>query len=567
MSDPVLFFGLSLTVAAIIAVIMRKLGQSYIVALIIVGILINLLPQTHDIPGEALEAITETGIILLLFSAGMEVDINAFKKHSSSILVIGFGQVILVGIAGFLFSKFFFNGSLQQTIFFGVCIALSSTIVVIGYLRQKEELVTLHGQITLGLMVIQDLVAVIAIAALSGSATDIQGLAITVGKILLIFIIVYFVYKVIGIKAFNLIARSREIFFIGALGWVMGIAALAKLIGTSPEIGAFAAGLALSTLPYKLEIQSNIEPLKDFGIILFFIALGYRLNLTSISISDMLGAVILAFMVVLFTPFILVPLGSTVKLRTRSSFLIGSTVNQISEFSLVLATICLTAGIFSHQMFVILSIATVLAIVVSTALRNVLSKIYGSFSKLMRFIDTRFAPLPLGPEYLNELSGHIVILGFNEISEQILNYYSTNTKVILITIEPEHINSLKKFYPASKIIFADPTDPDIWEELHLDKANSIFSCFPEGINEDLEALNWLRNRNSKTHFIASTDGRLDALKLYDQGCTFVVQIEELAASKLGELLEDYGENISSLRSVGNHYYKYLKENPERTVLA
>ena len=124
----------------------------------------------------------------------------------------------------------------------------------------------------------------------------------------------------------------------GSLGWALGVAAACEYFHFSPEIGAFMAGAALSFLPYKLEIQDKVEPMKDFGIILFFLALGFGLELNQIAPALIPKIGILVAFVVFGTPIMMFFIGLITKTRSKPEFYIGAIINQISEFSLTPAT-------------------------------------------------------------------------------------------------------------------------------------------------------------------------------------------------------------------------------------
>ncbi|MCK5841545.1 MAG: cation:proton antiporter [Candidatus Sabulitectum sp.] len=555
MDNPLVVMGAILVVGAILSGVLKLAKQSYIVAFIITGIIAGLFKGSLGISQHDIEFLSELGIILLLFIAGMEIELSAFKKRWKLLLSFGLAQILLNTIIGVFLAKYVVDlQGTMQILFFGICITLSSTIVVLSYLKSSNQIDTLHGQIILGLMLLQDILAVLALAMLdniaSGTSLAISAVTIFV-KLFALTASVFIIFKLFLNKVFRFFARSRELIFIASLAWVLGVAAAAHLAGISPELAAFIAGIAISILPYKLEIQANMEPLKDFGIILFFVSLGYQLNFNVELTSLIIPTVITSLVVLLGTPLLILFIGYIVKTKSRPSFYIGLIINQISEFSLILAALCYMSGIFTEKAFMVLTFSTIITVILSTTGHQYINKFYKLCKIPLTYIERLLhRKNPLMKENI-ELSNHVVIISYNSLADTMIKYFlSIDKTVILITLDPDELTVVQNSFKDTLCVYADAYDPDTWEDLRFNHAYVVVSCIIGGLNTELGILDWLKTRESTTSFIAATDDRPEALELYNAGALFVMHTEDLAAERVSEILESYGKDIHTLEQSG-----------------
>lgn len=566
----VVLFGSLLAAAAVIAVILRFARQSSIIAFILVGVVAGLFREQIHLPHELLDVFTELGIILLLFMAGLEVDFRSLRKNWRLVLGNGLGQIFCYTAIGSLLG-YLLLGLREGTsiVYFGLCLTFSSTIVVLGFLKTTRQMESLHGQIILGLMVIQDIVAVLALAILGTLVTG-SGIGVS---LLLVFLKLFGLCGLLAImvrlflhRLFRKLAEAQDLLFIGSLGFVMGIAALCESVHFSPEIGAFMAGASLSFLPYRLEIQDKVEPMKDFGVILFFIALGYGLNIMDASTQQLGAAAAIGSFVVITTPIIMLLLGYLQELKSRPSFTIGFVINQISEFSLILATLCVGAGVFDKDTFLVVALAAVGTILLSGLGHQVIDRMYLSLRRPLHFIDAHSRARREAQLEGFELEDHIVLIGYNELAERLLEHYEgTGRNVLLIDIDPNVFDVMSGKSETMRCMYADAMDPDTWEEASLPTAAGVVSCMIGGQQAELSILRWLRDKGLRTPLVAATDSRADALELYREGATYVVETEDLAAESFGRILQEHGQSLDGLIARGKAHQERLHDAKGRAT--
>ena len=555
--------GAMLLAAAVVAIILSYAKQASLFAFIIVGVLGGLFGLKEVINKDVMTAFVDIGITLLLFMAGMEVDIPGLIKRWKLLLINGFGQIIgLFGISAALGLLYVgIDASYMEAaglpaenaapalIYFSLCLTLSSTILVIGTLKSTGQIGEEHGQVALGLMVLQDIVAVVALAILASLNPDKVGgsslgveVAMIFAKMIGLAIVLYFVTKYLLNPLFKFFAQSGELLFIGTLGYGMGVAALCEVIHFSSGIGAFFAGATLAALPYRHEIEDKVEPLKAFGIILFFMGLGF--DISELKPAQMLGGLteglVLAILVVILTVPLMLVLGYLSRLNGKPSFLMGAIINQSSEFSLMLAVMCWQYKLFDPHLFIVITLVVLISFFFSSLGHQFLDPLYNAFSKTLSFMDGRSIGAAESGDEDFVMEGHVVIMEYNELAIEIADFYAQRgEKVLLLDLDPHIIEYFEHQHGHSNIHahYSNMADPDVWEDLAFDKAKVVISCIDGGQEAEMAISRWLKIEAPDVPFIAATSSHEETLELYGSGARYVIQTEYLAAKAFRDIFE------------------------------
>ncbi len=227
---------------------------------------------------ESVATISELGLIFLLFMIGLEIDLKKIISAGTSILVTGASQILggaVAGVAFFYLMGFPLTGGRWDALYLGIAASLSSTVIIVKVLYDKRELDTLPGRVTLGLLVLQDLL-VILFLAVQPSLDNLRA-----GALLLSFVragvlvaTALTVSRFLLPPLFRSVARLPELVLVGALAWCFLVGDLAARLQLSREMGALIAGVSLSTFPYALDVTAKVTSLRDFFVTLFFVGLG-----------------------------------------------------------------------------------------------------------------------------------------------------------------------------------------------------------------------------------------------------------------------------------------------------
>ena len=584
--------GAMLLAAAVVAIILSYAKQASLFAFIIVGVVAGIVGVRTVINTNVMTAFVDIGITLLLFMAGMEVDIPGLIKRWKLLLINGFGQIIGLFIISLGLGALYVgidatymtdaglsaDNAMPALIYFALCLTLSSTILVIGTLKSTGQISEEHGQVALGLMVLQDIVAVVALAILAtlkppepGIAPPNLGIEVAMifGKMIALAIVLYFVTKHILNPLFKFFAQSGEMLFIGTLGYGMGVAALCEVIHFSSGIGAFFAGATLAALPYRHEIEDKVEPLKAFGVILFFMGLGF--DISELTPDQMLGGLaeglILAVLVVVLTIPLMLLLGYLSRLNSKPAFLMGAIINQSSEFSLMLAVLCLQYKIFDPHIFIVVTLVVLISFFLSSLGHQFLDPFYAVFSNFLSFMDGRTTSAEEEVSDDIKLDGHIVIMEYNDLAIEIADFYAQRgEQVLLLDLDPHIIEYFEKQHGHSNIHahYSNMADPDVWENLAFNKAKVVISCIDGGQEAELAISRWLKKEAPEVPFLAATSSHEETLELYGAGARYVIQTEYLAAKAFRNIFEteETKPRTEAFREIGEHHFSETKKLQE-----
>jgi Kef-type K+ transport system membrane component KefB len=447
----------------------------------------------------------------------------------------------------------FFAGTegFSESIYFALCLAVPSSILVLSALENSGTEESLQGQISKGIAVISSLCAIVFIAKLSAtgvvsqisdSSTFFSGadsfmefnLWLTERLVFLV-VILMILSKVVLKPVVRYLLRSSELLFVSALGYCMGIAAICGYIGISPEAGAFFAGISVGNLPYRLDIEDKVGPLKLFGQALFFLTLGVEIATIQVeNFSGNMGAILpLLILVVIIKPFFLIITGYATKLKGRTAFFIGTTLNQSSAISIIVALLAWKYSLFNDRLFAIIITVILLSLLISSMGHAVQPGLYNSFKWLVGVLNRNITALDLENNQQVVLKDHVVLLGFNEIAQEIGEFCEdqlTPERVLLIDCDPEIIKHFQERKDSNvDPVYADPNDPKVWREYKLSEAKVVVSCTGSDLDSDLELAGYIRHTAPDLPFLAVTTSHEDSLKLYESGVRYVVQTDQLAS--------------------------------------
>jgi Kef-type K+ transport system membrane component KefB len=282
------FFELTiiLTCAAVFSIIAKMLKQPTILAYIAVGVIINYLGVFELEKFEIFRLFSDLGIMLLLFLVGLEINYASLKMVGKVSLILGLGQVIFTSTGGFLISRMF-GFSVTEAAYIGVALCFSSTIIIVKLLSDKKDLNSLYGKISVGFLLVQDIVAILLLVMLTSMETSggivATDLLIAVAKAIGLFAVMLWLGRKIMPVLFDKVSYSQEVLFVTSLAWVFALAVIVNQINFSIEIAGFLAGIALANSSEHFQIANRVRPLRDFFIMMFFVSLGTSFVLSNLA--------------------------------------------------------------------------------------------------------------------------------------------------------------------------------------------------------------------------------------------------------------------------------------------
>lgn len=540
------FFELALVMilAGGISVIVSLLKQPSILAYIITGLIIGPLGYYQLHQGEVLQSLSEIGITLLLFTVGLELDITQLRLLGKQVILAGLGQIFLTSIAGFGISYLLGFDATTST-YIGIALTLSSTVLVVKLLTEKHDNTSLYAKLAYGILLIQDLVALLVMVLITaaGSSPELSGssLAIIIGTTLTKAVVVLSIVLLASNYIFPAVARkllkSDDLLLIVALAWALGFAALCSLpfIGFGLSIGGFLAGLSLANTALHHQISARIRPLRDFFIILFFIILGSQLQFGDLS-TVAWPAIILALFVLIGSPIIIMLLLGLLGYKSRTSFMTGLALGQVSEFSFILITLAYTLGHINQSIVTLITLSGIISMTISSYLILHSQALYKILSPLIAFFDFNDGSAEKFSDHI-VLSRHVILIGADRLGRHLLDslLHNQEKRFVVVDHNPEIIESLSK-----QNIYAlcgDITDPQMQELAGVHKATMIISTIPD-YHDNLLLIERLRLEQNKAKLLICARNEFDASNLYKHKVDYVILPYFLGGLHMRNLLEN-----------------------------
>jgi Kef-type K+ transport system membrane component KefB len=525
--------------ATVLALIFRLLKQPPILSYILAGIIVGPVGLFHISNGEVLHSFAEIGITLLLFMLGLEMKFKDLRSVGKVALYTGIGQIVFTSVIGFGICLLL-GFSALASLYIAVALTFSSTIIVVKLLSDKKDLKSLYGKISVGFLLVQDFVAIIALIILSGFNTGdtqispITFLLLTL-KAAVIFGWVILLSKTVLPRLMNFVAKNTEILFLFSLAWAFSMAAFVSspLIGFSIEIGGFLAGLALANTAQNIQIVSRVRSLRDFFITIFFVTLGMKMIFADFS-TIFLPSVLLSLFVLIGNPIIVMIILGLMGYRSRTSFMAGLTVAQISEFSLIVIFMGNKIGHVDDSVVSLLTIVGAVTFIISTYMIMNSNYLYKKLSPILKFFERKEIHEILLPT--SELKKHVVLIGANRMGESILEaLLAKDEKVVVIDFDPDVIDRLKK--KNIQCYFGDVADPEIQEHVNITDARLIMSTVPD-VDDNLLMLQSLKRKKKDILIVVFALETDDAKALYKAGADYVVLPHLAGGRHIAKILVD-----------------------------
>lgn len=539
-------FAIVLSLASLFGYLVHRLKLPLVVAYLIAGVSISLVSGFDPRSSEIFTFLPEIGIAFVLFLIGMELDLREIRALGKPIIAGALGQIVISTIAGYAIAGFL--GFDQMVSFYiGLGLAFSSTVVVVKMLLEKRDLASLYGKLSVGILLVEDLVAIIALMLISvGSSALNLGLqeslplVALVGKAVGLFVLTFVLSKYVLERVFDAVAKSVELLFLTAVTWCFLFTTLAVISGFSVVIGAFLAGVALASSPYHLQIQGKIKPLRDFFVTLFFVYLGMQARLTDI-IAYWPAVLVFTLYALFVKPFIYLLILGMFGFRRHTMFQTALNLSQISEFSLVVLLVGVSMGTASSAALSVMAAVAVISIVFSSILIADSKKIFKIISPVLPFFEHKTMTHVLECKLEESLSDHVVVIGAHRVGGPVVKYLkSTDIPFMVMDFNPHIVEELSS--KKIKVVYGDVGDPDVLDYLQLEKAKLIISTATDMQDSQILLDECKRRKVGAKIVVRALDkDHADALKAL--GADYVILPEKVSGDFLVNQLKNHWPDV------------------------
>ena len=560
-----------LLISIVILFVCNKIKLPVIVGFFIIGMLagpygLGLIKAIHEV-----EVLAEIGIILLLFTIGIEFSLKNLFKIKRAVLVGGSLQVFLTILASFAVAKAC-GLSTGQSVFIGFLMSLSSTAIVLKILQERGELDSSHGLTTLGILIFQDIVVVLMMLLLPFLAGQTDGLSTSMiysffkGMATISLIIVAARFVIPWLLYHITLTKSNELFLLSIVGICLGIAYFTSWVGLSLAIGAFLAGLIISESEYSYQALSNVLPFRDVFTSIFFISIGMLFDI-NFFMHNMPFVLFASIAVLVLKTTIAASVVAMLGFSFRTNMLVGLALSQVGEFSFVLFKSGADFGIVGKEIYQAFLAVSVITMASAPLIIRLARPIVDQISNLPMpswfkhgLYSTKMIEKDVGK------SDHLIIIGYG-VNGKTMSYCAKDAKIpyVIIELNPHTVKKEKK--QGEPIYYGDATHEPVLKFADIHEARAIVigisdSILTKRITEIARRLNPNINIIARARFISEMNS------LYKVGVSNVVT-EEIEASIeiLRKIFEEFAlpkeQLVKLINEIQANHHKLFEELKEK----
>ena len=540
-----------LGLATLLSVVGQKLRQPLIIMFLAAGILAGPAGLGIIQSYEQIDLLATVGIAVLLFIVGLKLDLHLIRTTGPVALATGLGQIIFTSSIGLILALIM-GMTPMNAAYVAVALTFSSTIIIVKLLSDKNEIDSLHGQIAIGFLIVQDIAAILALVALTtfgsrmstGSQALLDSFLIVLKGIgMLVFVAVLMRYVLPAVA--QRMSRSQELLGLFAISWAVFLGAASEYLGFSKEVGAFLAGVSLASTGYRDLISTRLTGLRDFLLLFFFINLGARLDWSTVG-SQVGPSLIFSLFVLVGNPIIVMIIMGFMGYRRRTSFMAGLMVAQISEFSLIVAALGLALGHITPETMGLITLVGVATIFASTYMILYSEPLYRLLSGMLVIFERKNPYREAATDSMQSLpSVDIILIGLGNYGSNLCECLLRRRKIILgVDFDPAVLEQWRQ--RGLSVLYGDLSDPEIYDQLPLERTRWIVSTVrSKALNREL--MDRLKRRGYKGKLALTATSDQEGQRYAEQGVHVVFRpfkdASEQAADSLSHAMEALPETL------------------------
>ncbi|MBN1928313.1 MAG: cation:proton antiporter [Chlorobiaceae bacterium] len=540
------------TLAIVTILLFQRIRIPPVIGLIFTGIMLG--PTGFGVvsDSELISILAELGVVLLLFTIGLEFSLDDMKKLQKIVFAGGLSQVMLTGmiiaaLAFWLLEAIGKRISIQEAIVLGFSFSVSSTALCLKILSDRDELGFDHGKIALGILIFQDMAIVPLMIGLTfltpGKVISPEATFQEIALLLLFAIGMFGGFRLLMPKIVRLITElhAGEVLVLGALVLCFGAAWLASLIGLSLALGAFMAGMVIASTDGSHRISRTIDPFREALTSIFFVSVGLLLDVNMIELPWLIGV---ALVVLLVKGIVMTGISMALGFSSRVSLMSGMVLAQIGEFSFVLAGSAKNTGLLDQHMFQLMLTIIVVTMIVTPALISAAPGFAAQVAPVFRFMPLMPEQQPKQPTRAAAGSIackgeiHAVIIGYGLIGRNVAAVMNaTNLLYTVLDTNRKVVSTMRR--KGEPLFYGDCTERKSLLRVGTDHCRSVVICIPE-IEAAVQCIRLVRTINSDAFIIVRSRSFQSAAQFYRAGADAVVtEIFETSIQMFSELLRHF----------------------------
>jgi len=470
MENTLLYVIVALGVSVVLNIFLKKFGISQIIGYIITGTIMvygfDLQEAGHS---HELEMVGEFGIVFLMFTIGLEISLAKMGGMKKQIFANGFLQVGLTTLAIYLISHYIFDLDYISAIIIALAFSLSSTAVVLSYLKTSKEIYTPYGQNATGILIFQD-IAVIPILILIGFLTN-EGnesvstiLIHTFTSAIIVVGLLFVVGKrvVTWLLHFSASSDLDELFMGSVLFIVIGASIFASMMGFTYSLGAFVAGMIIAETKYHHKVESDIAPFKDILLGTFFVVVGMKIDLSLF--VDNIGVIVGFFVLVLILKSLIMFVMLRMSYTNSTSLKSALALSQVGEFSFVIFAVASAGGVLDVDLASLLTLIVILSMIVTPFF----------ISKINNFVELFIKDTDVHTDMsaLATRENHVVVCGYSVVGKFVTQHLEElDAPFVVVDNSNKHVK--EALDDDIEAYLGDASKSQILHALHIERASAI----------------------------------------------------------------------------------------------
>jgi len=554
---------LLLLLSAVSVILLKRFKLPAILGYLFVGIVVGPHAMGYVEGGATVHLLAEIGVVFLLFSIGLEFSMTQLISMRQAVLGLGITQVTLTTLIGMLVVHYM-GLSWEGALVAGGAIALSSTAIVAKQLTEQLEMNSRHGRLAIGALLFQDVAVVpflVVIPILAGANDgDITSeLLFTLLKAVAAFVILTAMGRWVLRPVFHVVAsaHSSELFTLTVLLIALTAGALTHILGLSPALGAFLAGIMLSETEYRHQIDTSIRPFRDVLMGLFFISIGIHFNVLTFH-EVWLNALILLFVLVAGKSLLVAVIARIMGYEKGVAIRAGVVLAQGGEFGFAILALALSSQLISAAD----SQAILAAIILSMIIAPILIRENGNIAKRLfsaSYVKSRAVRAKSIFSASRELKNHVIVIGFGRIGQNLINFIrAEGFEYVALDLDPVLVR--EAYDAGERVYYGDATHVSMLRAAGIMRASAlVITCSDPHIAEAI--IRTARTRNKEIPVLVRTMDDLHLEEMESAGASRVVpeslESNLMLATHLLELLEVPEDEIRRLveKTRLNHYHR------------
>lgn len=426
-------------IATLLNILFKKQNISHILGYIFTGTIVSYLFDFNSLKIDSLDFIGEFGIVFLMFTIGLELSFDKIKKMKETLLINGALQLLLSVVVFFPLAYFAFGLNSASSLIIALAFSLSSTAIVLPYLKESKDIYTPYGKRSVGILIFQDLSVIPILLLITFLSYGDAGTGITMWEVIiktvaaLLFIVLFIRYvgdKIVDYTLKFAANTQLEEIFLGAIfAIVLGMAVLTHTIGFTYSLGAFIAGVLIADTKYAIKVESDILSYKDLLLSIFFFSVGTKIDI--LFLFSNLRSVFFIFLLVSMVKVGIIYFIIKRKSDTNTSMKTALALAQIGAFSFVVFDLSAAHGLITHEMANFLFLVTFLSMIVTPFVLNNIYKLSSFFEKEFYESDV-ITPI--------DKKNHIIIVGFGTLGRAVAKeLHAKHIEFIIISDNLQHV--------------------------------------------------------------------------------------------------------------------------------